>query len=112
MEIQTAARYQVKMTFVVMNNCAHGAMHIDTLQNRGVSADYTALPNHDWKAFANSLGVSSARAATLEELDEALVAAAEHEGPFLIEVLVGNHVAPNRYYAESIVEYEQRIKGL
>ncbi|CAI2408142.1 Acetolactate synthase isozyme 3 large subunit [Serratia liquefaciens] len=111
-EIQTAARYQVKMTFVVMNNCAHGAMHIDTLQNRGVSADYTALPNHDWKAFANSLGVASAKAATLEELDEALTAAAEHEGPFLIEVLVGNHVAPNRYYAESIVEYEQRIKGL
>jgi len=97
---------------VVMNNCAHGAMHIDTLQNRGVSADYTALPNHDWKAFANSLGVASAKAATLEELDEALTAAAEHEGPFLIEVLVGNHVAPNRYYAESIVEYEQRIKGL
>lgn len=111
MEIQTAARYQVKMTFVVMNNSAHGAVHIDTLQNRGVAAAYTALPNHDWKAFANSLGVASACAATLEELDHALTTAAEHDGPFLIEVMVGNHVAPNRYYAESIREYEQRIKG-
>ncbi|MFZ1872317.1 MAG: thiamine pyrophosphate-binding protein [Chania sp.] len=112
MEIQTAARYQVKMTFVVMNNSAHGAVHIDTLQNRGVSAAYTALPNHDWKAFANSLGVASAKATTLEELDHALTTAAEHEGPFLIEVMVGNHVVPNRYYSESIKEYEQRIKGI
>lgn len=112
MEIQTAARYQVKMTFVVMNNSAHGAVHIDTLQNRGVSAAYTALPNHDWKAFANSLGVASACAATLEELEYALTTAAEHDGPFLIEVMVGNHVTPNRYYAESIREYEQRIKGI
>ncbi|MHA7846127.1 thiamine pyrophosphate-binding protein [Serratia sp. D1N4] len=112
MEIQTAARYQVKMTFVVMNNSAHGAVHIDTLQNRGVSAAYTALPNHDWRAFANSLGVASAKATTLEELDHALTMAAEHEGPFLIEVMVGNHVVPNRYYSESIKEYEQRIKGI
>ncbi|WP_337261761.1 MULTISPECIES: thiamine pyrophosphate-binding protein [unclassified Serratia (in: enterobacteria)] len=112
MEIQTAARYQVKMTFVVMNNSAHGAVHIDTLQNRGVSAAYTALPNHDWKAFANSLGVASACAATLEELEHALSAAAEHDGPYLIEVMVGNHVAPNHYYAESIRAYEQRIKRI
>jgi acetolactate synthase-1/2/3 large subunit len=111
-EIQTAARYQVKMTFVVMNNSAHGAMHIDTLQNRGVSAAYTALPSHDWKAFANSLGVASAKACTLDELDQALDAAAEHSGPFLIEMMVGNHVVPNRYYAESIGDYEQRIQGV
>ncbi len=111
-EIQTAARYGVKVVFVVMNNSAHGAMHIDTLQNRGISADYTALPNHDWKAFANSLGVASAKAETLEDLDEALGAAAKHPGPYLIEVMVGNFAAPNRYYAESIAEYEQRIKGL
>jgi len=111
-EIQTAARYRVKMIFVVMNNSAHGAMHIDTLQNRGVSAAYTALPSHDWKAFANSLGVASARANTLDELDCALDAAAEHDGPFLIEMMVGNHVVPNRYYAESIGDYEQRIQGI
>ncbi|MDR2288743.1 MAG: thiamine pyrophosphate-binding protein, partial [Serratia marcescens] len=111
-EIQTAARYGVKVVFVVMNNNAHGAMHIDTLQNRGISADYTALPSHDWKAFANSLGVASAKAETLEDLDEALDAAAKHPGPYLIEVMVGNFAAPNRYYAESIAEYEQRIKGL
>ncbi|WP_431221611.1 thiamine pyrophosphate-binding protein [Serratia sp. L9] len=110
MEIQTAARYRVKMTFVVMNNSAHGAMHIDTLQNRGVSAAYTALPNHDWKAFANSLGVASAKASTLEELDCALIAAAEHDGPFLIEMIVGNHRVPNRYYADSFSDYEQRVK--
>lgn len=111
-EIQTAARYRVKMTFVVMNNCAHGAMHIDTLQNRGISADYTALPNHDWQAFANSLGVAAAKAATLDELDRALAAAAEHDGPYLIEMMVGNHAVPNRYYAESVVEYQRRIEGV
>lgn len=111
-EIQTAARYRVKMIFVVMNNSAHGAMHIDTLQNRGVSAAYTALPNHDWKAFANSLGVSAAKACTLAELDRALAAAAEHQGPFLIEMMVGNHPVPNRYYADSISDYEQWISGI
>ncbi len=110
MEIQTAARYRLKMTFLVMNNCAHGAMHIDTLQQSGVGEAYTALPSHDWRAFAGSLGVAAARAATLDELDAALAAAAAHDGPYLIEMMVGNHRAPNRYYAESVAEYEQRIR--
>ncbi|VTP65156.1 Uncharacterised protein [Serratia rubidaea] len=71
-------------------------MHIDTLQQSGVGEAYTALPSHDWRAFAGSLGVAAARAATLDELDAALAAAAAHDGPYLIEMMVGNHRAPNR----------------
>lgn len=112
MEIQTAARYGIKVIFVVMNNSAHGAMYIDTLHNRGISSGYTALPNHDWVAFAHSLGVTAARASTLEDLDAALDVAHDHDGPFLIEIEVGNDTPPNRYYADSTFEFEQRISNL
>lgn len=108
-EIQTAARYGIKMLFVVINNQAHGAMHIDTLHQRGISADFTRLPTHDWVGFATSLGVTATRVKHLAELRTAVDSANEHPGPFLIEVIVGNHSTPNRYYSQSVTAYEARI---
>lgn len=108
-EIQTAARYGIKTLFVVLNNQAHGAMHIDTLHQRGVSADFTHLPAHDWVGFATSLGVEATRVTRLEELNTAVDAANQHSGPFLIEIVVGNHTTPNHYYSQSVTAYEARI---
>lgn len=111
-EIQTAARYKVKIIFVVMNNNSHGAMYIDTLQGNGISADYSALPEHDWVKFANSLGVEALKVQSLNEIDSALSRAKNHDGPFLLEILVDNNTPPNSYYAESCIDFEKRLSNI
>ena len=100
MEIQTAARYGVKVLYVVLNNAAHGAVHIDAISNGSIPAQFSELPSHDWAAFATSLGVASRRVEHLDDLADALSEASQLNGPFLIEVMTGVFPAPNRYYAE------------
>lgn len=109
-EIQTAARYGAKVIYVVLNNAAHGAIHIDALAGAGISADYTALPGHDWAAFAAALGVPSCQVASLDQVEGAMTRAMQADGPFLIEVLTGVHRAPNRYFAESQSLYARKAK--
>ncbi|SOE99868.1 acetolactate synthase-1/2/3 large subunit [Burkholderia sp. OK233] len=100
MEIQTAARYGVKVLYVVLNNAAHGAVHIDAISNGSIPEQFSKLPSHDWAAFAASLGVASRRVERLDDLADALSEASRLNGPFLIEVMTGVFPAPNRYYAE------------
>ncbi|MFL9869245.1 thiamine pyrophosphate-binding protein [Paraburkholderia fungorum] len=99
-EIQTAARYGVKVLYVVLNNSAHGAVHIDAISNGAIPAQFSALPRHDWSAFAASLGVAARRVERLDDLADAVSEASRSNGPFLIEVSTGVFPAPNRYYAE------------
>ena len=47
-----------------------------------------ADPGLGWVALARGHGVPGARAETAEALDAALTAAAEIDGPFLIEVVL------------------------
>ena len=101
MEIQTAARYRVRMIYVVLNNSAHGAIHIDAISNGSISEQFTKLPRHDWTAFASSLGVAARMVERLDDLEDVLSEASRYDGPFLIEVMAGVFPAPNRYYAES-----------
>ncbi|WP_309568792.1 thiamine pyrophosphate-binding protein [Paraburkholderia sp. BL6669N2] len=101
MEIQTAARYDVKMLYIVLNNSAHGAVHIDAISKGSIPERFTRLPSHNWAAFAASLGVAARRVERIQDLADALSEASRLNGPFLIEVMTGVFPAPNRYYAES-----------
>ncbi|MCP3727499.1 thiamine pyrophosphate-binding protein [Paraburkholderia sp. CNPSo 3272] len=100
-EIQTAARYGIKVIYVVLNNSAHGAIHIDAMRGGLVSEQFTRLPRHSWTAFASSLGVAARVVNGIDELDEVLSEASRYDGPFLIEVMTGVFPAPNRYYSEA-----------
>ncbi|HGL6717614.1 TPA: thiamine pyrophosphate-dependent enzyme [Burkholderia contaminans] len=101
MEIQTAARYGVKVLYVVLNNSAHGAIHIGAISNGSIAEQFTRLPRHSWTAFASSLGVTARMVERLDDLDDVLRLAAKNDGPILIEVMTGVFPAPNRYYAEA-----------
>ncbi|WP_231337553.1 thiamine pyrophosphate-binding protein [Paraburkholderia sprentiae] len=101
MEIQTAARYRVKVIYVVLNNAAHGAIHIDAISSGSISEQFTQLPRHSWSAFASSIGVAARAVEQIDELDDVLNEACRYDGPFLIEVMTGVFPAPNRYYAEA-----------
>jgi acetolactate synthase I/II/III large subunit len=100
MEIQTAARYGVKILYIVLNNAAHGAVHIDAISNGSIPEQFSKLPSHNWAAFSASIGVAARRVEHLDDLADALGEASRLDGPFLIEVLTGVFAAPNRYYAE------------
>jgi acetolactate synthase-1/2/3 large subunit len=101
MEIQTAARYGVKVIYVVLNNAAHGAIHIDAIKSGSIAQQFTRLPCHSWSAFASSIGVAARAVERIDELDDVVNEACEYDGPFLIEVIAGVFPAPNRYYAEA-----------
>lgn len=57
-EIQTAARYNIPVIFIVLNNSAHGAIHIDSDKNRTFDGTLTELPSHDWSQYAQALGLT------------------------------------------------------
>jgi acetolactate synthase-1/2/3 large subunit len=100
MEIQTAARYEVKILYVILNNSAHGAIHIDAISKGSIPEQFSELPSHSWAAFAASLGVAARRVDHLDELEDALNEASRLNGPFVLEVPTGVFAAPNRYYSE------------
>lgn len=63
-EIQTAAKYNIKVLFVVLNNNAHGAMVSSKL-----SKNSYLIPDHDWSLFANAFGIKSMTVRNLIDLE-------------------------------------------
>lgn len=110
-EIQTAARYGIKVLFIVMNNSSHGAIYSDTLKGNGISEKYSALPSHDWVGFSQSLGVRSIRVSTVNELDNAVHMYKRMNSPFLIDVVVSNDTPPNKFYSDSATEFESTFSS-
>jgi acetolactate synthase-1/2/3 large subunit len=55
-EVQTAARYQLPIVYVVINNSALGNVWLRARQYGALPAELTSIPDHDWAAFARALG--------------------------------------------------------
>lgn len=87
MEIATAVRYGLPVLFVVCNNGALGNVYY-RYRSAGPRAEaITRLPDVDWAAFANLMGMPARRVSTPQALEEALALAMESRGPFLIDAL-------------------------
>jgi acetolactate synthase I/II/III large subunit len=56
-EVQTAARYQLPIIYVVLNNSALGNVWLRARRWGAIPDGLTSLPDHDWAGFARSLGV-------------------------------------------------------
>ncbi|MBP6986006.1 MAG: thiamine pyrophosphate-binding protein [Alphaproteobacteria bacterium] len=100
MEIQTAAKHDLNMTFIVMNNAYYGASYFNNIEN----IEYvTKIPDHDWATFARAFGLRSGTAHNEEELQEQLKMASEHQGPYLIDVKCDHKVrAPAKVYVAQL----------
>lgn len=111
MEIQTAAKYQVKVLFVVINNGAHGAIKNANCQypQLGLVDHQYDIPSHDWGLFANSLGVPSLRIKTIAQLLAALEMFRYSNEPLLLDVHCDydSNVNINRYYEMFIQQRKQ-----
>jgi acetolactate synthase-1/2/3 large subunit len=55
-EVQTAARYQLPIIYLVINNGALGNVWLRARQYGALPAELTSIPDHDWAGFARSLG--------------------------------------------------------
>jgi acetolactate synthase-1/2/3 large subunit len=86
MEIQTAARYQIPVIFLVINNSALGNVWLRAQQEGPGPAALTELPTHDWAGFARSLGLQAATVSAPAELIPAFQTALATGKPYLLDV--------------------------
>jgi acetolactate synthase-1/2/3 large subunit len=86
LEIQTAARYGLGVTFLVDNNAALGNVWLRAHGEGAVPAELTTTVDHDWASFARALGVEATTVREPGEIAPSLERALETDGPFLIDV--------------------------
>ena len=86
MELTTAAKHGMDITHVLLNNNELGKI---SKEQRAAELDVwqTSLHNPDFAAFAELCGARGFRVAVGGQLDGALAAALDHQGPALVEIL-------------------------
>jgi len=89
MEVQTAARFDIPVIWVVVNNGALGNVYLRAKKQGPGPAALTSLPVHDWAAFARSLGAEGTTVQAPEDLAPAFKAALEANRPFVVDVRCG-----------------------
>jgi acetolactate synthase I/II/III large subunit len=86
LEIQTAARFNVPVIYVVINNAAFGNVWLRASKMGQKPSELTSLPDHDWAALAKALGLNSLTVRQPQELAPAFQQALESKSAFLIDV--------------------------
>jgi thiamine pyrophosphate-dependent acetolactate synthase large subunit-like protein len=85
-ELTTAVKYGMDITHVLLNNSMLGKI---TKEQRAAELEVwqTSLHNPDFHEYARLCGALGIRVERAAELDDALRAALDHEGPALVEVI-------------------------
>jgi acetolactate synthase-1/2/3 large subunit len=85
-EVQTAARYGLRVIYVVDNNGALGNVWLRAHGLGPAPAELTTVPDHDWAGFARALGMSAETVHRPDELAAAFFRALDSNGPYLLDV--------------------------
>jgi len=106
MEIQTAARFGVKVIFVVINNSALGNVYLRARKMGPTPTALTTNTTHDWALFAQSLGVTGIRIDQPQDLIPVFEQALAAPGPVLLDIRCGkDYPTPVTPYSESVKEW-------
>jgi acetolactate synthase-1/2/3 large subunit len=97
LEIQTAARYQAAVIFVLMNNGAHGNPQLRAKKLGSFEENALKLPVHDWAQVAEGLGVAGITVDRPEQLAPAFQKALALRRPVLIDIRTGNYPTPVKF---------------
>jgi thiamine pyrophosphate-dependent acetolactate synthase large subunit-like protein/nitrite reductase/ring-hydroxylating ferredoxin subunit len=85
-EFTTAVKYAMNITHILLNNFELGKISLE--QRSGEWPVWqTALQNPDFADYARNCGGYGVRVTDVSDLDEAMRAAIDHEGPALVEIL-------------------------
>jgi acetolactate synthase-1/2/3 large subunit len=88
-ELDTAARYELPITIVVVNDAAYGAeLHYLALNGVASAAETTTFEQRDFAAVGASLGITTFLVQTLEQAREAARSSQGVRGPVLIDCRV------------------------
>jgi benzoylformate decarboxylase len=82
----TAARYKIPVVFLILKNGTYGALRWFAEVLKVDDAPGLDVPGIDFLSLAKGYGVESVRAATTDDLKQALAAALGSQAPTLIEV--------------------------
>lgn len=85
-EIATAARYNLPIVYVVINNSALGNVWLRAQTLGPLPAELTSLPDIDWSGFSKSLGGNGITVVDPNALDVAFSSALQNKGPTVIDV--------------------------
>ena len=85
-ELNTAVKYDIPITHVLLNNEQLGKI---TKEQRAAEWDVwqTSLHNPNFAEYARVCGAHGVRVTRASQLDDALAAAFAHDGPSLVEVM-------------------------
>ncbi|MDL5051059.1 thiamine pyrophosphate-binding protein [Oscillatoria amoena NRMC-F 0135] len=105
-EIQTAARFGVKVIFVLINNSALGNVYLRAKTMGPTPTRLTENPTHDWAGFARSLGLHGITVTEPGSLVTAFEQARDHDGPVLLDIRCGRDFkTPVAPFAQSAKEW-------
>lgn len=85
-EVATAARYQLPIIYLVINNAALGNVWLRAHHEGVVPTALTTLPDIDWAGFSIALGGNGLTVKRPEELTSAFSKALQNKGPTVIDV--------------------------
>ena len=86
MEVATAARYNVPVVYVIINNRALGNIWFRARKMGTVPEQLTYLPDIDWAGFARSMGANGITVTDPAALGKSFEAALENGGPTVVDV--------------------------
>ena len=101
-ELITLRQLHLPVKVVVFNNGALSFVELE-MKAGGIVTYGTDLDNPDFAAIARAVGLFGARVEKAGELDDALLAAFEHDGPALVDVRTDRHelaLPPKLTYGE------------
>jgi pyruvate dehydrogenase (quinone) len=101
-ELITLRQLHLPVKVVVFNNGALSFVELE-MKAAGIVTYGTDLDNPDFAAIAQAVGLFGARVEKAGELDDALLAAFEHDGPALVDVRTDRHelaLPPKLTYGE------------
>lgn len=93
-ELDTAARYGIRMLLVVMNDEAFGA-EVHILRGRGLDDTEVVIPSPRFDAVAASFGWRGSCVSDMASLERALEEFWSGTGPYVIDVRISRDVASN-----------------
>lgn len=85
-ELATAVQEQADLVMILMNDQGYGVIKNIQDAHYGGRRCYVDLHTPDYAQLCASLRLPHRKVSRLEELDQALTAALEHSGPFLLEI--------------------------
>lgn len=85
-EIATAARYQLPIIYIVINNAALGNVWLRAHKLGPIPDELTQLPDIDWAGFSKALGGDGITVTKPDDLSKAFLKALQSKGPVVIDV--------------------------